>query len=508
VSGDSRRAIARSMKDAMDRIGDWRALERAPRAELEALQNARLARFVREELYPFSPHYRRVFDEQRVSPDSIRTVADLRRLPFTTKQDLLLAQTDPEHRLDFVLQPSPETIRAHWPLGRKLELLFGGERARAKLRYAYTPNFVTFTTGRSTEPVAFTYTPHDLDVLGEAIARMFDIGRVNAPDDRIVNLMPFAPHLAFWAVTLGGFTAGRLVLPTGGGKVMGTDGNLKMLERAKPTVIVGVPGFVYHLLRQAREEKRDLSRVHTIVLGAEKVPPGLKLKMAECLRACGAGEIRVLGTYGFTESRLAFIECPTAFDVSSGYHVQPDLSVFEVIDPASGEPVPEGADGELVYTGISGHGTCVVRYRTGDLAVGGQTWTPCPHCGRTLPRVASELRRVTERHALSLTKIKGTLVDLAQMGFVLSSLAEVEEWQVVISKKDDDPLELDELEVTVAPRAGVAPDALREKVKRELVSATEVAPTRVRITTLDELVRTLGMETELKEKRFVDRRPR
>lgn len=492
----------------MRRIGDWTALERSPTSELRALQDARLARFVREELYPFSPHYRRVFDERGLGPEAIRGVDDLRRLPFTTKADLITAQLDPARRLDFVLQPTPERIRAHWPARRKLPLLLGGERTRAELRYAYTPNFVTFTTGRSSEPVAFTYTPHDLEVLGEAIARMFDIGRVNAPDDRIVNLMPFAPHLAFWAVTLGGFTTGRMVLPTGGGKVMGTDGNLRMVERAKPTVIVGVPGFVYHLLRQAREERRDLSRIHTIVLGAEKVPPGLKNKMAECLRACGAKQVTILGTYGFTESRLAFIECPTPFESSSGYHVQPDLSVFEVIDPKTGEPVPEGADGELVYTGISGHGTCVVRYRTGDLAVGGQTWAPCPHCGRTLPRVASELKRVSEQHALSLTKIKGTLVDLAQMGLVLSSLAEVEEWQVVISKRDDDPLELDELEVRVAPRLGTPEDALREKVRRELVLATEVAPTRIQVLSLDELVRTLGMETELKERRFLDRRPK
>ncbi|MBI5432753.1 MAG: AMP-binding protein [Planctomycetes bacterium] len=492
----------------MRRLGDWRALERAPTQELKAMQEARLARFVREELYPFSPHYRRVFDEARVAPDSIRTVADLRRLPFTTKQDLLNAQVDPEHRLDFVLQPSPEKIRASWPLSKKLGLLLGGAAKREELRFAYTPNFVTFTTGRSSDPVAFTYTPHDLAVLGEAIARMFDVARVNALDERLINLMPFAPHLAFWAVTLGGFTAGRMVLPTGGGKVMGTDGNLRMMERAKPTVLVGVPGFVYHLVRQAREEKRDLSRVHTVVLGAEKVPPGLKTKIAECLAACGAKKVHILGTYGFTESRLAFIECPTAFDVSSGYHLQPDLSVFEVIDPKTGEVVPDNADGELVYTGISGHGTCVLRYRTGDLAVGGQTWAPCPHCGRTLPRIASELKRVSEQHALSLTKIKGTLVDLSQMGFVLSSMAEIEEWQVVISKKGDDPLELDELEVRVAPRNGLDADALREKVKKELIAATEVAPTRVQVLSLDELVRTLGMETELKEKRFLDRRPK
>jgi 4-hydroxy-3-methylbut-2-en-1-yl diphosphate synthase IspG/GcpE len=140
--------------------------------------------------------------------------------------------------------------------------------------------------------------------------------------------------------------------------------------------------------------------------------------------------------------------------------------------------------------------------------VGGVTWRPCPHCGRTLPRLASELHRVSEQHALSLTKIKGTLVDLSQMGSVLASMPEVEEWQVVISKKGDDPLELDELEVRAAPKAGSQPSAVIEKIKRELLSATEVAPNRVTLMPLGELLEALGMETEMKEKRFLDRRPK
>jgi phenylacetate-coenzyme A ligase PaaK-like adenylate-forming protein len=92
------------------------------------VQDGQLARFVREELYPFSAHYRRVFDEARVRPETIRTVADLRRLPLTTKQDLIAAQSDPARKLDFVLRPSPELIRAHWPLARKLPLALGGAR--------------------------------------------------------------------------------------------------------------------------------------------------------------------------------------------------------------------------------------------------------------------------------------------------------------------------------------------------------------------------------------------
>jgi len=321
-------------------------------------------------------------------------------------------------------------------------------------------------------------------------------------------MIPFAPHLAFWQVTFGALRSTRLVIPTGGGKVMGTAGNLKMVERFKPTALIGVPGFVYHVLREGQEKGADFSTIRQIFLGAEKVTPGLKMKMAESLAACGAKDVSILGTYGFTEARMAFGECPTSYEQTSGYHLYPDLGVFELIDPQSGEPVGEGETGEIVYTPISGHGTILCRYRTGDVAVGGMTWEPCPHCGRTVPRIASELKRSSDQKAMNLTKIKGTLVDLPAMGETLSSMPEVEEWQVVLKKKDDDPHELDEFVVRVALRDGSDPAAFERKARQELVDSTEVAPNRIEVLGRKELLAELGMETELKEKRFVDLRPK
>jgi phenylacetate-coenzyme A ligase PaaK-like adenylate-forming protein len=479
-----------------------------PPAELRRLQDDALARFVREELYPFSAHYRRVMDAAGVSPRDIRGVTDLRRLPFTTKKDLLEAQTDPERRLDFVLRPTPGAIKAHWPFARKLGLAVGGRRAREALRYAYTPHFLTFTTGRSSEPVAFTYTPHDLEVLGEGIARMFDLLEVTSPEERVANLFPFAPHLAFWAVTLGGFTSGRMVVPSGGGKVMGTEGNLRLIGRLKATALVGTPGFVYHLLRTGAEKGSDFSRIRTVVLGAEKTTPGLKAKMRAYLEEGGARDVRILGTYGFTEARMAFGEAPAPDGGSTGYYVYPDLGVFEVIDPKSGEPVGEGEDGELVYSGISGHGTVVMRYRTGDLAEGGLRWAPYPGVDCSLPRVSSSIRRVSEQHALNLTKIKGTLVDLAVMGQVIGDDRDVEEWQVVMTKKDDDPYGLDQVEVRLAPRRGADVEGLKSRLSSALATATEVSPNEIHVHTLAEMLDLLGMESQMKERRILDLRPK
>jgi phenylacetate-coenzyme A ligase PaaK-like adenylate-forming protein len=487
---------------------NWQTLSRAGRAELEAQQNELLRRHVRFEVYPFSAYYRRVFDEHGVRPEDVRTVDDLRRLPFTTKADLLAAQSNDKTKRDFVLIPTPELIRTHWPISKKLPLLAGGKDARDALRRSYTPHFATFTTGRSADPIIYLYTPLDIEILAKVGARMLDVHCIPATDARIVNTFPFAPHLAFWQAAFGGFETGRFMMSTGGGKVMGTAGNLRMLEKMGTTVIIGTPGYVYHLLREGAAHKTRMPNVRLVVLGAEKVTPGLKQKMAESLAAMGSNDVVISGTYGFTEARMAFSECPAKHDESPGYHVYPDLGVFEVIDPKTLEPVKEGETGELVYTPIAGHGTMIMRYRTGDLAVGGMTWEPCRWCGRTTPRISSELRRSSDQKALELTKIKGTLVDLSAMGSLLSSMPEVEEWQVVMRKKNDDPHELDQFFVRVSLRANSDARAFQTACARRIGDDLEVAPNGVEVHTNREMLDFLGMETEMKEKRFLDLRPK
>lgn len=486
----------------------WSALATADRAELRRLQDARLARHVREKLYPFSAHYRRVFDAAGVKPADIRGVADLARLPFTTKADLLAAQSDPTRKLDFVLVPTPDLIREHWPLAKKLKLLAGGDDAKERVRRDFTPNFVTFTTGRSADPTVFMYTPYDIRILAEVGTRMLDVHGIQDPLARIVNLFPFAPHLAFWQAAWAGFETGRMMLSTGGGKVMGTAGNLRLMERMQPTVLIATPGFAYHVLREGAEKGAKLDRVNLVILGAEKVTPGLKEKMADALARMGSRNVTISGTYGFTEARMAFSECPAKHSESPGYHVYPDLGVFEVVDTETGKVLGEGETGELVYTPIDGHGTVLCRYRTGDIAVGGITWAPCPWCRRTVPRIASELRRASDQRSMSLTKIKGTLVDLSSMGSVLSNLPEIEEWQVVLQKKHDDPHELDELVVRLSVRAGTDRAECEKKVRQELLIGVEVAPNTVEFRSTPEMLAALGMETEMKEKRFLDRRPK
>ena len=492
-------------------MSTWQRLQRMNAAQQRALQDHLLRRLVREYL-PFHGFYREHLARAGVAPDSIRTVDDLRRVPLSSKRDLLPTDSEPQRFRRFVLQPDAATLKAAWPLHRKLPLLAqkwlqGADAVRKRLRREFYPSFMTFTTGRSAEPVPFFYTPHDLDVLHETGNRIVDVMALH-PEYRVANVFPYAPHLAFWQVFYAGLATGMMALSTGGGKVMGSSGDLRAITRLRAEVLIGVPGYVYHLLRKAAASGADLSAVKVLVLGAERVPPGMKERMVRMLQSMGAGRVNVFGTYGFTEARMAFTECPTEDNRYTGYHVYPDMAVFEVVDPVTGEVVPEGCDGELVFTPLQGRGSTVFRYRTGDLVRGGITWEPCPHCGRTLPRIHSDIRRDSNNKDLRLLKVKGTMVNLEDCAQVLGSIAEVEEWQVELRKKDDDPLEVDELVVHLAVRDPLQRESVARKVNEGFRGQLEVQPNRVLFEDLDAMLQRIGMETEMKERRFLDARPR
>lgn len=490
----------------------WRRIQNLPREEQRALQDRLLRRYVQEYLYPFSPFYRELFDRHGVKPRHIRTAADLARMPLSSKHDLLPTADDPQRFRKFILQPDPLSLKRAWPLRRKLPLLLkswlrGKAAVRADLRREFYPCFMTFTTGRSAEPVPFSYSPHDIQNLHETGSRLVDVLGMHS-EYRVANAFPYAPHLAFWQVFFAGMATGTMVLSTGGGKVMGSAGDLRAIGRLKADVLIGVPGYIYHLLRRGVAEGADLSSVKLVVLGAERVPPGLKAKIRAMLAEMGAGNAHVLGTYGFTEARMAFAECPTAEDQYTGYHLYPDLALFEVVDPRTGVPVAEGEDGELVFTPLQGRASTVFRYRTGDIVRGGLRWDPCPHCGRTIPRISSDITRESSVKDLRLLKVKGTLVNLEDCAQILGGFPGIEEWQIELQKKDNDPLEVDELVLHLAVKDSHDPDEVRLRVREAFQGRIEVAPNRIEFLELEAMLRKIGMETEMKEKRFVDSRPK
>lgn len=468
----------------------------------EAWQLRRLREFLKRRVLPFSAHYRRLFAEHGIHAADLRTWTDWHRVPFTDKTDLTVSR---ERLRDFVLQPSQHALMRE-PRVILDALLHGRSHAREQLEAEFRPVLLTSTTGRSSGPVPFVFTKHDLANLETAGRRIMQVGRSNQAY-RHVNLFPYAPHLAFWQAHYAGLGFGTFMLSTGGGKSLGTEGNITLIERTRPDVIIGMPTFIYHVLQQAVAEKRKWPDIKRVVLGGEKVPPGLRTKLRALCSELGSLGVHVISIYGFTEAKMAFPECPTMpHEGASGFHLYPDLARIEIINPQTGDTVPPGAPGEIVFTPLDARGTVVLRYRTGDVAEGGLTWDACPHCGRVCPRIIGPISRVSERRLLNLEKLKGTLVDFNVLEHLLDDQRGIAAWQIELRKRNDDPLECDEVILHVAVDPGISEGLIREQTARRLQEATELRPNAIFFHSLPQMRERLGIGRLLKEEKIADHR--
>jgi phenylacetate-coenzyme A ligase PaaK-like adenylate-forming protein len=327
-------------------------------------------------------------------------------------------------------------------------------------------------------------------------------------DERMLNMFPFAPHLAFWCMHYAAMNRNTFSLATGGGKCMGTEGNIKAILKLKPQVLVAMPTFMYHVLQQAIDDKVRFEGVRLICLGGEKVPDGMRRKLAGMCAQLGSPGVKVVATYGFTEAKLAFTECPfTPGDPPPGYHLFPDMGIVEVIDPETGAPVPDGHGGEIVWTPINARGTVVLRYRTGDHIENGITWEPCPCCGRRMPRLMGRISRVSDFRSLRFQKVKGTIVDFNELEHALDDVSGLGAWQIELRKAHDNPLDLDEIVLHVARMDGMV-QATLDRTLRDLLQADfELRPNRIEFHTSDEMRVLHKVGVALKEQKVVDNRP-
>lgn len=467
-------------------------------------QIARLRTYLRETVAPFSTHYRRAFAEAKFDPNSLRTPDDLRRIPFANKASFA---TGPDAVREFVLVPD-KAVLSRRPGTIARALLQGRARVAEGFEREFRPLLLTSTTGRSAEPVPFLYTGHDIDNLRIGGARVMSVCGSHR-EMRMLNMFPFAPHLAFWITHYAGKEFGVFVLDTGGGKSMGTDGNLRLIRKIQPDVLIGVPTFMYHVLQGAVADGIKLPGLKKIVLGGEKAPMGMRRKLRALAAQLGAEKIDVLRTFGFTEAKLAWAECPFDEDAgSAGYHIHPDTSLIEIVDPKTGEPRGEGEPGEIVFTPLAARGSVVLRYRTGDCIDGGLIHEPCPWCGAIVPRLVGDISRSSEVKEMALDKLKGTLIDFNQLEHVLDNVPHVGTWQLELRKVNNDPLELDELILHVAKSDACDEEMLRDELSKRFARETEIHPNRIEFHSAEEMRRKQGVGTQLKEQRIVDHRPK
>jgi phenylacetate-CoA ligase len=468
-----------------------------PRREILHGQSLRLRNYLEKTVIPFSKHYGELAGDLR----RIRDIGDLHHIPFTTKRDLQ------EHPLDFVIVPDKK-ILARRPSTIVRAMCHGRRAVEDSFEREFRPVFMTFTSGRSSEPLPVLYSNHDLDHLKTAGVHIMQVCGAKR-DMRMVNMFPYAPHLAFWQSHYAGTEFGVFMVGSGGGKVVGTDGNLRLIQRLNPEALIGMPTFVYHVMQEAVSRGIQSPKIQRVILGGEKVPEGMVRKLKALAAQMGANNVDVLMTYGFTEAKMAWPECPFPEGVeSSGFHLYPELNLIEIVDPKTGEPVGEGEPGEIVYTPLDSRGTVVLRYRTGDLIDGGLVHEPCPHCGRTVPRLVGHISRTAEVKEMHLDKLKGTLVDFNQLEHVLDGVDSIGTWQLELRKKHDDPLDLDELVLHVEKVNGADDIRLRAELDNKVASAVEVHPNKIIFESAEDMRRLQGVNLQLKEQRIVDHRPK
>ena len=506
----------------------WKQWHNLPESAVRQKQAARLRQFLRDAVLPFSAHYRRVFQEHQLTANSIQSLDDLQKLPFTSKSDLLNTPEHPERTKEFVLIPD-EKILSRRPGTLLRAALTGREAVRKHFEAEFRPIFMTFTTGRSAEPVPFIYTQQDMQVLAEAGRRVMEVCGAQ-PEHRMLNAFPYAPHLAFWLTHYAGTEFGAMMFSSGGGKVMGTDGTLRLMKKLQPDNLIGIPTFLYHVLSQAVAEKVQCKNLRNIVLGGEKVSDGLRDKLRELAREVGAENVTVLATYGFTEAKMAFAECQDLTlsrarqqavgggggesdrlltrAARSGYHLYPDLGVVEIVDPKTGQPVPNGQPGEIVFTPLAARGTVVLRYRTGDCVDGGLTYEQCPVCRRVVPRLVGNISRTSEVREMNLDKIKGTLVDFNELEHVLDDVPQVGAWQLELRKANDDPHERDEIILHVQQLDGADESRLARELSERCYKTVDVHPNKILFHDAEKMRELQGVGTQIKEQKLVDHRPK
>ncbi|MBI1847442.1 MAG: phenylacetate--CoA ligase [Candidatus Rokubacteria bacterium] len=375
------------------------AVEHASRAELEALQLARLRAQVAR-VAERVPRYRERLRAARVGPEDLRSLADVRRLPFTLKTDF--RETYP---YGLLAVPMNAVVRIHASSG---------------------------TTGK---PTVVAYSRGDMDVWSEVMARTLAAGGVG-PGDVVQNAYGYGLFTGGLGVHCGAERLGAAVIPISGGL---TERQLLALTDLEATVLCCTPSYALHLaeaLAEAGIKAKDL-RLRVGFFGAEPWTDAMRDAIERRL------DLMALNIYGLSEviGPGVAAECPAR----RGMHVAEDHFLPEVIDPDTLEPRPAGEVGELVLTTLTKEAMPVLRYRTRDLTAIDPE--PCP-CGRTLVRIA----RITARSDDMLI-IRGVNVFPSQVEHALLQVPEVEPHYLLVVRRERN---LDDLEVQVEACADVA----------------------------------------------------
>ncbi|ABK17370.1 phenylacetate--CoA ligase family protein [Syntrophobacter fumaroxidans] len=359
--------------------------ETMPREALEAIQLRRLQSTL-EKVYATVPFYRRKFQEVGITPADIKSLRDLRRLPFTYKQDLR-----DNYPYGMFAVPMDNVVRIHASSG---------------------------TTGK---PTVVGYTARDILTWSELMARALAAGGASR-GDIIHNAYGYGLFTGGLGIHYGAERLGASVIPISGGN---TKRQIMIMKDFAPTILTCTPSYALHLAEVAREVGVDFKDLHfkSGIFGAEPWSEQMREEIERKLH------LNALDIYGLSEviGPGVSIEC---LEAKKGLHIFEDHFIPEIIDPVTGENLPHGEKGELVFTSITKEAFPIIRYRTRDVT--SLNAEPCI-CGRTHIR----MHRVSGRTDDMLI-IRGVNVFPSQIESVLMETEGVEpHYQLVVDREDN-----------------------------------------------------------------------
>ncbi len=380
--------------------------------QIKQFQAQQMQDFFAGEVAVRHPFYRDSWRETGVP----RSAADLQKQPFTVKSDLLSQPDNLESYRRYVLEVPEQSVSSK---GGGLFGLFKGKSAGEIVPKKYATNQLLFSAGRTGKITPYVYSVADIENLGDTGLRMMEILGITR-DDTIVNAMSYAPNLSFWQVYYGGLKLGSTVLQSGGGRILGTEKILTAMENMEASTLFTTPGYAEFLLQTAVHFNLKFPNLNKLIVGYGPVPLAQVKRLEVLLRMVGSPDGQVKRVYFLNEAKSAWAECSPG----SGYHFYPDHAFLEL----DAVPGVEGR-GELILTNLNALGSCVVRFRTGDLAES-ITYEPCPVCQRSLPRVLGEIERLDEYK--NLGGEQGRTVNLSSLYSVLAAEPNLLLWQAVL----------------------------------------------------------------------------
>ncbi len=430
----------------MDNIFN-KKMETLTRKKIKELQLEKLKKTVNN-VYENVPFYKNKFKELKITPGDIKTLDDIHKLPFTTKDDL--RKNAP---FDMVTTSLDNCIELHASSG---------------------------TTGI---PITACYTRNDIDIWSEVMARCLSMSGLTKKDV-FQNPIPYSTFTGAFGFHYGAQKIGAMIIPSGKGQ---SERQIKLMEYYGTTFISGVASYILRLSQVAHELKIDPKKLKVTngLFGAEMFTPGLKKRIMEIW------DMDVHDIYGLTEMCGPGVSADC--DQHDGLHLWEDHFLIELIDPKTLEPVGLEEEGEIVLTTLTKEGMPVLRYRTRDIAKL-YDQSVC-ECGRT------HIKHTTIKgRSDDMVIIRGTNIFPGQIESVLMKNDVVGgNWRMVLTTENDVDMLTVEVE-SKTPLSQIDSMNLEDKLQNDIKTVIVFNP-KVVVLPPNTIV-----DTGLKAKRVVDKR--